>query len=92
MIHGLGGTKASFLPTVVALAQAGYGRGQKVHRAMNETLIGGAMCFSFFRAQGIPTGDSLVEEEGVELARRALEKAEASTCRLLLPRDRAMMP
>ena len=32
-------------------------------------LIGGAMCFSFFRAQGTPTGDSLVEEEGVELAR-----------------------
>ena len=32
-------------------------------------LIGGAMCFSFFRAQGTPPGDSLVEEEGVELAR-----------------------
>jgi phosphoglycerate kinase len=48
-------------------------------------LIGGAMCFSFFRAQGKPTGDSLVEEEGVELARRALEKAEDSRCRLLLP-------
>src|SRR3954465_14318685 len=31
-------------------------------------LIGGAMCFSFFRAQGIATGDSLVEEAGVELA------------------------
>jgi phosphoglycerate kinase len=50
-------------------------------------LIGGAMCFSFFRAQGIPTGDSLVEEEGVELARRALEKAESSGCRLELPVD-----
>jgi len=50
-------------------------------------LIGGAMCFSFFRAQGIPTGDSLVEEEGVELARRALEKAESSDCRVLLPVD-----
>ena len=50
-------------------------------------LIGGAMCFSFFRAQGIATGDSLVEEEGVELARRALEKAESSDCRLLLPLD-----
>jgi phosphoglycerate kinase len=49
-------------------------------------LIGGAMCFSFFRAQGIPTGESLVEE-GVELARRALEKAESSKCRLLLPVD-----
>jgi phosphoglycerate kinase len=51
-------------------------------------LIGGAMCFSFFRAQGKPTGDSLVEEEGVELARRALERAEGDTrCRLLLPLD-----
>jgi len=50
-------------------------------------LIGGAMCFSFFRAQGKPTGDSLVEEEGVQLARRALAKAESSDCRLLLPVD-----
>jgi phosphoglycerate kinase len=50
-------------------------------------LIGGAMCFSFFRARGIPTGDSLVEEDGVELARRALEKAESSKCRLELPVD-----
>lgn len=37
-------------------------------------LIGGAMCFSFFRAQGLPTGDSLVEEDGVELARRIIER------------------
>jgi phosphoglycerate kinase len=50
-------------------------------------LVGGAMCFSFFRAKGRPTGDSLVEEEGVELARRALEKAESSRCNLLLPID-----
>jgi phosphoglycerate kinase len=50
-------------------------------------LIGGAMCFSFLRAQGIGTGDSLVEEEGVELARKALEKAESSRCRLVLPVD-----
>jgi phosphoglycerate kinase len=50
-------------------------------------LVGGAMCFSFFRAQGRSTGDSLVEEEGVELARLALEKAESSRCNLLLPID-----
>jgi phosphoglycerate kinase len=50
-------------------------------------LIGGAMCFSFFRAQGKDTGDSLVEEEGVELAREALVKAEGSDCRMLLPTD-----
>jgi phosphoglycerate kinase len=50
-------------------------------------LIGGAMCFSFFRAQGIATGDSLVEDEGVELAREALQKADSSSCRLRLPVD-----
>jgi phosphoglycerate kinase len=50
-------------------------------------LIGGAMCFSIFRAQGGDTGDSLVEEEGVELARQVLLKAEESDCRLLLPTD-----
>ena len=50
-------------------------------------LIGGAMCFAFFRALGRPTGDSLVEEEGIELARRALALAEGSSCRLELPRD-----
>ena len=34
----------------------------------DEVLIGGAMCFSFFRAQGVGTGNSLVEDEGVALA------------------------
>jgi phosphoglycerate kinase len=50
-------------------------------------LIGGAMCFSFFRAQGLPTGDSLVEDQGVDLAAKALQEAEHSRCRLLLPVD-----
>jgi phosphoglycerate kinase len=50
-------------------------------------LIGGAMCFSFFRAQGVSTGDSLVEEKGVELAAAALERAEDSECELMLPTD-----
>jgi phosphoglycerate kinase len=50
-------------------------------------LIGGAMCFSFFRAMGRPTGDSLVEEEGVEHARRVLDRAKGSDCRLELPTD-----
>jgi phosphoglycerate kinase len=53
----------------------------------DEILIGGAMCFSFFRAQGIATGNSLVEEEGVTLAAEALERAESSDCELRLPVD-----
>ena len=50
-------------------------------------LIGGAMCFSFFRAQGIATGNSLVEEAGVKLAEEALRRAEESDCELVLPVD-----
>ena len=50
-------------------------------------LIGGAMCFSFFSAQGSPTGDSLVEEDAVGLAREVLAKADASNCDLELPVD-----
>ena len=52
-------------------------------------LIGGAMCFPFFRAEGIPTGDSLVEEEGIELAAGLLDRARGSTGRaeLVLPVD-----
>jgi phosphoglycerate kinase len=48
-------------------------------------LIGGAMCFGFFRAQGTETGNSLVE--GVEAAAEALERAERSDCELSLPVD-----
>ena len=50
-------------------------------------LIGGAMCFPFFRAQGHEVGDSLCEQEGIEPARRALEAAKAGGCRLELPSD-----
>jgi phosphoglycerate kinase len=53
----------------------------------DEILIGGAMCFSFFRAQGIATGNSLVEEDGVALAAKALERADTTNCDLRLPVD-----
>jgi phosphoglycerate kinase len=48
----------------------------------DRVLIGGAMCFSFFRAEGRPTGDSLVEERGVQLAAGMLGNP-----RLELPTD-----
>ena len=38
----------------------------------DEILIGGAMCFPFFKAQGHSVGDSLCEEEGIEPARRVM--------------------
>ena len=36
-------------------------------------LIGGAMCFPFFKAQGHDVGASLCEEEGVEPARKVMD-------------------
>ena len=38
-------------------------------------LIGGAMCFTFFRAQGYEIGDSLVEDDYMEEAKRLLGEA-----------------
>jgi phosphoglycerate kinase len=53
----------------------------------DEVLIGGAMCFAFFAVRGQPTGDSLLEEDGVELAGRLLARSEESRAELRLPVD-----
>jgi phosphoglycerate kinase len=50
-------------------------------------LIGGAMCFPFFAAQGHPIGDSLCAEEDVGLARQILESVATARSALELPRD-----
>jgi len=50
-------------------------------------LIGGAMCFPFFAAQGHGVGDSLCEAEGVEPAGRVLERAGRARAELVLPGD-----
>ena len=47
-------------------------------------LVGGAMCFPFFKAQGHEVGDSLCEQEGIDPARAALEKG---ADKLRLPTD-----
>jgi phosphoglycerate kinase len=48
-------------------------------------LVGGAMCFPFFSAQGRKVGDSLCEAEGIEPAERVL--ADARDGQLRLPTD-----
>jgi phosphoglycerate kinase len=47
-------------------------------------LIGGGMAYTFFRAQGLATAKSLVEEDKVELARGLLAKAQG---KIKLPTD-----
>jgi phosphoglycerate kinase len=50
----------------------------------DEILIGGAMCFPFFKAQGHEVGASLCEDEGVEPAARVLR---AGAEKVALPVD-----
>ncbi len=47
-------------------------------------LIGGGMANTFFKAQGIPMGDSLVEDEVLDTAKRLMEK---SGGKLVLPTE-----
>ncbi|HEY0793370.1 MAG TPA: phosphoglycerate kinase, partial [Chthoniobacterales bacterium] len=50
-------------------------------------LIGGAMAYTFYRALGIPTGASRVEEDKVHLAQELLDLAKAKGIKFLLPVD-----
>jgi phosphoglycerate kinase len=49
--------------------------------------IGGAMAYTFLKAQDIPVGKSLVEADKLELARQIIEKARTRKVDLLLPVD-----
>lgn len=53
----------------------------------DKVLIGGGMVFTFLKAQGIPTGTSMVEDDYLETAREAMKLAKEKGCELLLPSD-----
>ena len=50
-------------------------------------VIVGGMAYTFQRALGVATGKSLVEEDKIDMAKAALEKAKAKGVNLLLPVD-----
>ena len=50
-------------------------------------LIGGAMSYTLLKAEGIPIGKSLCEDDKVEMAKGLIEEAKAKGTRLLLPLD-----
>jgi len=50
-------------------------------------MIGGGMAFTFFKAQGLAIGKSLLEEDKVDLASTILKDAERAGKRLVLPID-----
>jgi phosphoglycerate kinase len=54
---------------------------------VDRLLIGGAMAYTFFRALGLPTGKSLVEEDKLDAARDILTHAKSRNVELNLPID-----
>ena len=54
---------------------------------VDSLLIGGAMAYTFMRAQGHETGKSLVEEDQLSLATELLQTAKERGVPLLLPTD-----
>ena len=74
----LGGAKVSDkIPVIESL----------IERKVDKLLIGGAMAYTFFKAQGFTVGKSLVEDDMMPQALEIEEKAKASGVELILPTD-----
>jgi len=54
---------------------------------VDNLIIGGGLAFTFVKAQGYEIGDSLLEEDKIELAKSFMEKAESKGVKFLLPID-----
>ena len=78
----LGGAKVSDKIEVV----------ENLMKVADAMLIGGGMAYTFFKAQGLPIGKSLVEDDKLELARKILADAKQRNFRLLLPVDHTVAP
>ena len=74
----LGGAKVSDkIPVINAL----------IDRKVDKLLIGGAMAYTFFKAEGFTVGKSLVENDMMQTALEIKKRAEAEKVELLLPTD-----
>ncbi|WP_095589356.1 phosphoglycerate kinase [Actibacterium ureilyticum] len=54
---------------------------------VDHLVIGGGMANTFLAAQGVDVGKSLAEHDMADTARAILDKAKASDCEVILPRD-----
>ncbi len=60
---------------------------EKLLDNVDELIIGGGMAYTFFRAKEGQVGNSLVEEDKIELAKTLLEKAQEKDVQVHLPVD-----
>jgi phosphoglycerate kinase len=59
---------------------------------VDRLIIGGAMAYTFFKAQGKPVGTSLVEDDKLDAARDILQRAAARGLTISLPVDHVVAP
>ena len=50
-------------------------------------LIGGGMAYTFYKALGLQVGNSICEDDKIDLAKELMEKAKAKNVKMLLPID-----
>lgn len=50
-------------------------------------IIGGGMTYTFYKALDLPIGNSLLEEDKIDLAKELIQKAKAAGVKLMLPID-----
>jgi phosphoglycerate kinase len=62
-----------------------------INRKIDKLLIGGAMAYTFFKAQGFTIGKSLVEDDKMPTALEIIERAKAAGVELLLPTDHVVV-
>jgi len=60
---------------------------ENLGKVVDRLLIGGAMAYTFLKAQGLPTGKSLVEDDKIEAAKKIVSDAAAKEVELVLPID-----
>lgn len=73
----LGGSKVSTKITII----------ENILPVVDNLIIGGGMAFTFIKAQGGHIGNSLVEEDKMDLATEILAKAKAQNVKIYLPVD-----
>ena len=59
---------------------------------VDSLAIGGAMAYTFLKAQGKPVGKSMVEEDKLDLANELLAKAKDANVKFMLPEDHVVAP
>ena len=60
---------------------------EKLLNKADSILIGGALAYTFFKAQGYEVGRSLIEEDKIELAHLLLDRAQEEKVNFYLPSD-----